>query len=129
MLTLAWMAAFFAYAGVWQASVQIGIGTWWVGPRAQPTFILVRLIPFVLALVVGLLIIYNVRRLVLCSAAGVAAAALISVPDFSRSVGLGFAEAAIAGLLGVVTLASLAGRYRPLKSEPASAVAPDPASR
>lgn len=129
MLTLSWMTAFFAYAGVWQASVQIGIGTWWVGPRAQPTFIVVRLLPFLLSLVVGLLIIYNVRRVLRWSAAGVAAAALISIPDFSRSTGLGIAEAVIAGLLGLVTLASLAGRYRSLKPEPAPAVAPDPASR
>ena len=30
-------AAMFAYAAVWQASVQLGIATWWVGPRSQPT--------------------------------------------------------------------------------------------
>lgn len=112
MLGLGWVAAFFAYAAVWQASVQIGIGTWWVGPRAQPTSLLVKLIPFYLTLVVGLLIVYNVRWIVRWNAAGVAAATLIAVPDFSRSVGLGTAEAIIAGLLGVITLASLSGRYR-----------------
>lgn len=136
MLGLGWTSAFFAYAAVWQASVQIGIGTWWVGPRAQPTHLLVKLIPFYLTLVVGLLIAYNVRWIVRWSAVGVAAAVLISIPDFSRSVGVGVAEAVIAALLGVITLASLSGRYR--VAQPATAddtpptLAPgplDPASR
>ncbi|MEP1125596.1 MAG: hypothetical protein ABJH68_17070 [Ilumatobacter sp.] len=112
MLGLSWLTAFFAYAGVWQASVQIGISTWWVGPRAQPTNVAVKLIPFYVTLVVALLVVYNIRWIVRWSAAGVAASALIAVPDFSRSVGLGIAESLIAGLLGVVTLASLTGRYR-----------------
>ncbi len=119
MLGLGWITSFFAYAGVWQASVQIGIGTWWVGPRAQPTNVAIKLIPFYLALIVALLIVYNVRWIVRWSATGVAVAALISVPDFSRSVGLGTAEAIIAGLLGLITLASLSGRYRAAEPDPA----------
>jgi hypothetical protein len=129
MLGLGWISAFFAYAGVWQASVQIGIGTWWVGPRAQPTHIAVKLIPFYVSLIVALLIVYNVKWIVRWSAAGVAAAALISIPDFSRSTGLGVAEAIIATLLGVITLASLSGRYRAAEQQPAvaSTRTPEPA--
>ncbi len=112
MLGLAWVAAFFAYAGVWQSSVQIGISTWWVGPRAQPTNVAVRLVPFYLSLVVALLVVYNIRWIVRWSAVGVAASALIAVPDFSRSIGLGIAEAVITGALALVTLSSLSGRYR-----------------
>ncbi|MGB3737486.1 MAG: hypothetical protein WA964_21205 [Ilumatobacter sp.] len=126
MLGLGWITAFFAFAGVWQASVQIGIGTWWVGPRAQPTNIAVKLIPFYLSLLIGLLIVYNVRWIVRWSALGVAATALISIPDFSRSVGLGVAEAIIAGLLGVITLASLSGRYRAGVAPTPAATAPPP---
>lgn len=136
MLALGWIAAFFAYAGVWQASVQIGIGTWWIGPRAQPTNVAIKLIPFLLSLTMGLLIIYNVKGILRWSAAGVVAAALISIPDFSRSVGLGVAEAAIAGLLGVITLASLSGRYRAAELQTGTSPAPrletapvDPASQ
>jgi len=129
MLGLAWTAAFFAYAGVWQASVQIGIGTWWIGPRAQPTNLAIRLIPFFLSLAMGLLIAYDARRIVRWSAVGVAVAALIAVPDFSRSVGLGAIEAVIAGLLGVITLASLSGRYRAAEPQSATSTAstPEPA--
>ena len=116
------MIAFFAYAGMWQASVEIGIGTWWIGPRAQPTHVLIRLLPFYLCLTMALMIVYNVKWVVRWSAIGVAAAASISIPDFSRSVGLGVAEAVIAGLLGLITLASLTGRYR--AATPQAAVTP-----
>ncbi len=119
-LAAGWVAAFFAYAGVWQASVQIGIGTWWIGPRAQPTNIVVRLLPFFLVLTVCLLLAYNVRWILRWSGLGVAAALLISIPDFSRSVGLGIAEATIAGLLALLTLAATTGRYRAAPSDPAS---------
>lgn len=134
MLGIGWICAFFAYAGMWQASVQIGVSTWWIGPRGQPTHVAIKLIPFYLSLVVGLLIVYNVRWIVRWSAVGVAATALISIPDFSRSIGLGVAEAVIAVLLGVITLASLSGRYRAVQSEPIGSAAPqppplDPASR
>ncbi len=112
MVGAGWVAAFFAYAGVWNASVQIGISTWWIGPRAQPTNIAIKLIPFLLAVFVTLLVLYNVQRLVAWNAAAVALSALISIPDFSRSVGLGVAEATIAGLLALIAAASLSGRYR-----------------
>ena len=129
MLGLGWLSAFFVYAGVWQASVQIGIGTWWIGPRAQPTNTVVKLIPFFLTLSLGLLVAYNVRWIVRWSTVGGAAAALISIPDFSRSTSLGVAEAIIAGLLGMITLASLSGRYRVADQQQATASTsrPEPA--
>ena len=118
----AWIAAFFAYSAVWQASVQIGIGTWWLGPRAQPTNTLVRVVPFVLCIAMALCALYNVSRLLWLSMLGVALAVVISVPDVSRSVGLGVAELAIAGLVGLVTAAAFTGRYR---LAPAASPRPD----
>lgn len=125
----AWVAAFFAYSAVWQASVQIGIGTWWLGPRAQPTNMLVRVLPFVLCIAMALCALYNVTRLLRVSMLGVALAALISVPDFSRSVGLGVAELVIACLVGLVVAAAATGRYRiaPVTSEHADASPTTPA--
>ena len=111
-LVAAWVLAFFAYAAIWQASVQIGIGTWWIGPRAQPTPTLVRVIPSLLTISIAMCAIYNVPRLVRLSAFGVLLAAIVAIPDFSRSVSLGVAELIIAGMLGLVTVAALTGRYR-----------------
>ena len=112
VLGIAWALAFFAYAAVWQASVQVGIGTWWLGPRAQPTEVYVRIIPFLLPLAVALLLVYDVRRPVLVSIAASLLAALIAVPDLGRSASLGIVELAIAALLLLVSLAATTGRYR-----------------
>ena len=124
LLGLAWVAAFFAYSAVWQASVQIGIGTWWLGPRAQPTSMLVRILPFLLCIAMALCALYNVRHLLRVNALGVGLAALIAVPDFSRSVGLGIAELVIAALLALVTAAATTGRYRLRPAEPIEPDAP-----
>ena len=106
----AWALALCAYAGVWQASVQIGIGTWWLGPRAQPTDAYVRFIPFLVPLVVIVALSSDARHPARISIVGSVVAGLISVPDFSRSVLLGATEASIAVLLLVVGLAALTGR-------------------
>ena len=109
---MAWIIAFFAYAAIWQASVQIGIGTWWIGPRAQPTPTVVKVLPSLLAISMAMCAIYNVPRLVRLSAMGVLLATIVAIPDFSRSISLGVAELLVAGMLGVVTLVALTGRYR-----------------
>jgi hypothetical protein len=112
VVTAAWIIAFFAYAAIWQASVEIGIGTWWTGPRAQPTHTVVRILPSLLSISIAMCAVYNVPRLLRLSAVGVALAAIGAIPDLSRSVGLGIAEFVVAGLLGLVTLAARSGRYR-----------------
>ncbi len=111
ILGLAWLGAFFSYAAVWQASVQIGIGTWWVGPRAQPTNVAVKLLPFVLALSMVLFVVYNVARVVRLSGFAVVLAAVFALPDFGRVPGLAIVEIVVAALLGIVTLCALSGRY------------------
>jgi len=118
LLGAAWGLAFFAYAAIWNASVQIGIGTWWIGPRAQPTNIVVKLLPFLLCLAVLVCVVYNVAHLVPISALASGLAAVGAIPDFSRSVGLGVAEMVVAGLLAVVTATALTGRYRAVPTAP-----------
>jgi ABC-type uncharacterized transport system permease subunit len=120
------MAAFFAYAAVWQASVEIGIGTWWIGPRAQPTNVAVRVLPFVLCIAMAMCVVYNVPRLLRLSAIGVGLAAVGSVPDFSRSTGLAVTELLIAVLLGIITAAAFTGRYR--LASPSGPVVPSPSA-
>lgn len=120
VLLFGWIAAFFAYAAVWQASVQLGIATWWVGPRSQPTPTLIRMIPFILSITAALLAVYNVRRLSHISLGLAIGSLLIALPDFSRSIGLAMVEVMISGALIVVGLGSMTGRYRLAlaKSEP-----------
>ena len=112
MAVVAWAAAFVAFAGVWKASEEIGIATWWLGPRADPQPMVVRVLPFVLCIFVALWAIYNRRGFPWVSLAGTAAIAVLAAVDLSRSVGLALAEFAIAGALLLVSLATFGGRYR-----------------
>lgn len=112
VLLFGWIAAFFAYAAVWQASVQLGIATWWVGPRSQPTPTMIRMIPFILSIAAGLFVVYNVRWLSRFNLGFASASILIALPDFSRSVGLAVVEVMISGAVIVLAIGSMTGRYR-----------------
>lgn len=112
MLGLTWTAAFFAFAATWKASEEIGIGTWWLGPRADPQPVAVKIIPFAVCVFFAMLAIYNVRRVASLSAAGSLVVAAIAVVDIERSGGLALIEFAIAGAVLLVSLGALTGTYR-----------------
>ena len=112
-----WVGAFLAYLAVWKASEEIGIATWWLGPRSHPQPIFIRLIPFAIVAVFGMLASFNVRRLAWISLAGSGALALIAIPDLSRSGGLAAIEFAIAGAVALVSLGSFTGMYRAAASD------------
>ena len=114
----AWIMVFFAYAAVWKASDEIGIGTWWLGSRSQPTPIPVRLIPFALAFTVALLATYNVRRLPWIGIGAGLLLAVMAVFDFSWSRGLAIVELGVALGALLTALGSLTGTYRLEPAEP-----------
>ena len=105
----AWVMVVFAYSAVWKTSVELGIGTWWLGARSSPQPLVVRLIPFAAAIVFGLVSSYPLRRVPLINIVGALVMAAIAIPDFSRSVGLAVIELAIAGAVLLVALGSLTG--------------------
>lgn len=111
-MILTWVGVFLAYLAVWKASEEIGIATWWLGPRSNPEPIYVRLVPFVVTAVFGILASYNVKKLPWISLGGAGVLALIAVPDLSRSPGLAAIEFAIAGAVALVSLGSFTGMYR-----------------
>jgi 2-keto-3-deoxy-6-phosphogluconate aldolase len=86
---------------------------------------LVRLLPFLLAIGVGLAVISNVRGAVWISLAGSALIALFALVDASRSGGLAAIELAIAVSSALVALAALSGRYRAVPRTAAGTVADD----
>jgi hypothetical protein len=97
---------------VWKTSEEIGIGTWWLGPRAQPQPLLIRIVPFVITMLMGLLAVYNVRRIALISITASALIAIIGVFDISRSGGLAAIEFAIAGSMLLVSIGALIASAR-----------------
>ena len=113
---------------VWKASEEIGIGTWWLGPRSSPQPLIVTLVPFIVTALFGVLASYNLRRLPAIGAIGALALAAIAMPDLSRSAGLATVEFAIAGAVLIVSLAAFTGTYRIAAPDPAGDPAEDPAT-
>ena len=112
MVVTTWVGVFVAYLAVWKASEELGIATWWLGPRSNPQPVIIRLIPFVVAAAFGILASYNVPRMPIIGLIGAAVLAAIAVPDLSRSTGLAVIEFAIAGAVALVSAASFTGMYR-----------------
>ncbi len=119
VVVASWVGVFIAYMAVWKASEEIGIATWWLGPRSDPQPLLIRLVPFAVAAVFGILATYNVPRMPVIGLAGSVLLAAIAVPDLSRSTGLAVIEFAIAGAALLVSLASFTGTYRRPRSDAA----------
>jgi hypothetical protein len=119
MVVAAWVGVFVAYMAVWKASEELGIATWWLGPRSNPQPLLIRLVPFIVTAVFGILASYNVRWLPTIGLVGAALLAAIAVPDLSRSTGLAIVEFAIAGAIALVSAASFTGMYRQPRSDTA----------
>jgi len=117
IVVTAWVGVFIAYMAVWKASDELGLATWWLGARSNPQPIVVRLIPFLVAAVFGILASYNVRRMPAIGLIGSFILAGIAVPDLSRSTGLATIEFTIAGAALLVSVASFTGTYREPTSE------------
>jgi hypothetical protein len=119
MVVATWVGVFTAYLAVWKASQEIGIATWWLGPRSTPQPVVIRLVPFVVAAVFGILASYNVKRMPMIGLIGSLTLAAIAVPDLSRSTGLAVIEFAIAGAVLLVSAGSFTGTYRRAGSDAA----------
>lgn len=112
IVVAAWLGALAAYLAVWKASEELGLATWWLGPRSDPQPVVVRLVPFVVTAALGILAAANVPRMPVIGLVGSATLAAIAVPDLSRSTGLATVEFAIAAAVLLVSAASFTGTYR-----------------
>jgi hypothetical protein len=109
---ITWIGVFLAYMAVWKASDEIGIATWWLGPRSNPQPIVVRLVPFFITAAVGICASYNVRRMPWIGLGGSLILAVVAAFDLSRSTSLATVEFTIAGAALLVSAASFTGMYR-----------------
>ncbi len=107
-----WGATFAAQAGVWKASRELGLSTWWRGPISDPQPFLITLIPFVGPAAMAVAALYGVRRLPWYGLAASAVTAAVGLGDLGRVTRLGLVELAMAAGTAVFSVASLAGRYR-----------------
>jgi hypothetical protein len=115
-----WIAVIVAFAAVWNTSVQLGLSTWWLGARAEPRPLFVRLLPFVAPTLMALATFNNARWLAWWGMGAAAVTAAIGLGDLGRVWELAVLELVIAGLALLVAVASLTGTFRPIATEPPS---------
>jgi len=109
---VAWIAVVLGWSAVWNTSVQLGLSTWWLGPRADSTPVAVRLAPFAGPVVVILGALNNARWLPWGGLAASAVFGAYGVVDLGRVTRLGLVEVVIAVAAAMVSTASMAGMYR-----------------
>ncbi len=107
-----WGGVLLGIAAVWDSSRTLGLATWWLGAVSEPQPFIVQLFPAVVALVVVVAALRNLRFL---PAIGIGAATVLAgvgLVDLGRFPRFGWIELALAlaGLL--VSLASFAGVQR-----------------
>lgn len=111
-LVVTWALGLLAFLAVWKVSEELGLATWWLGPLSQPQPVIVRLVPTIVCIVFGAWCTLPVRRVPVIAVAGAIVLGAISIPDFSRAVGIATIELTIAGAVALVALAAFSGIYR-----------------
>lgn len=109
---IVWIGVAAALAAVWNTSVQLGLATWWLGPRSDPRPVFVRLLPFVPTMLMLLGTINQVRRLGWYGLLAAASIGVIGIVDLGYVRRLGIVEIAIAVAAAAASVASFSGTYR-----------------
>ncbi|HEY4608086.1 MAG TPA: hypothetical protein VFE86_02665 [Ilumatobacteraceae bacterium] len=110
-----WAAIIICYAAVWETSRVIGLSTWWLGADAEPQLLLVKLLPFYGPILVTAAAAANWRYLPYLGIAAAAVGGAIAAADVSRVQWLAVVEFVLAGAGLCVSVAALAGMYRPVR--------------
>jgi hypothetical protein len=115
------MAVAVAQAAVWRTSDQLGLSTWWLGPRGEPRPPAVQIAPFLPATVMLLAAVNRVRHLAWLGAVCAAVVVAIGVADLALVPRLAWVEIAIGVAAMATSFASTAGSYRPVPAAPIEA--------
>lgn len=106
---LGWVGGILGYSTIWAVSRQVGLPTWWLGPRSTPSPVPVMLLPFVLPVIVLIGIAANLQRIARYGVFAALATLGVAAGDASNQPGLAVAQLAISlGLLSA-SLAALIG--------------------
>jgi hypothetical protein len=114
---LTWLAVGVAVAAVWNVSRQLGLSTWWLGPRSQPRPVFVMMLPFVAPALLTAGAFSRVRYLPWFGLAGAGVTAAVAVGDLGRVRGIGLVELVIAAAAGAVSVAATTGMYRSVEGD------------
>jgi hypothetical protein len=114
---LTWVGVVLAMATVWNTSVQLGLSTWWLGPRGEPQPRLVQLSLFVGPVLMILGTINNARWLGWCGLVVSGVLAGYGFGDLGRVTQIAVLELIIAGVAMGVSIASLTRTYRRIPAD------------
>jgi len=123
--SVTWIAVAVAFGSVWKTSDQLGLSTWWLGPRAEPQPLVVQILPFVPAALMVLAAINNIRRLPWLGLGASALVLAVGVADLGRVAGIAAVELVVAAAAIVVTVASFTGMLRPAPRAAVPATVPE----
>jgi hypothetical protein len=116
-----------AFTGVWNASRQLGVALWWLGPDGEPQPVFITLLPFLAPLVVIVLVLNNVRLLPWFGLAAAVVTAIFGIVDLGYVKRLGVVEIVVAAAGAAVAVAGFGGTYARARDTPPTA-APDAAA-
>ena len=116
-----WICVAVAIGSIWKTTDQLGMSTWWLGPRGEPRPAAVQVLPFAPALVMILMAINHVRHLAWWSLGASALMVAVGVVDLGYKPAIGVLEIAVGAAATLVSLASFVGSYRPIDAAPATA--------
>ena len=120
---IGWAAIVIGYAAVWETSRVIGLSTWWLGADAEPRMLLINLLPFYGPILVTVAAISNWRYAPYLGIGVACLGAAIGLGDLGRVKWLAAVELVLAGAGLCISLASLAGMYRPARpTDPSPAI-------
>jgi hypothetical protein len=100
-----------ALTGVWNASRQLGVALWWLGPDGEPQPVFITLLPFLAPLVVIVLVLNNVRLLPWLGLAAAVVTSAFGIVDLGYVRRLGIVELVIAAAGAAVAVAGFGGTY------------------
>jgi hypothetical protein len=112
VMACTWILVAAALVAVWRVSDQLGLSTWWLGPRGEPRSRAVQIMPLLPAVAMLLVSINRVRHAAWYGIAAAAAIVAIGIGDLDRTFRLGLLEVTIGVAAAVVSAASSTGTYR-----------------
>lgn len=107
-----WGFVFLALTGVWKASQELGLATWWLGPFSEPNSPVLRLLPFYAPTAMVIASVSNLRWLPWAGLGASAVTMVIGAVDLGEVRRLGLVELAVGAAAAAFSLASFAAMYR-----------------
>jgi hypothetical protein len=117
---ICWASIVVGNAAVWESSRIIGLSTWWLGADSEPRLLLMQLLPFYGPIVVAAAAISNWRYAPYLGILVALAGGAIGAGDLDRARWIAAVELVLAGAALCVSVASLAGMYRPVRTTDAA---------